>query len=64
MAEKKPVHEQRFKRTDWGIEPVAQTDPLRNPDGIYSGASKRVAIEDGSFAEIGEKPRISGRRRS
>jgi len=63
MAEPKSKHEQRFKRTDWSIEPSAQNDPLRNPDGLYSGMTKRVAIEDGTFADVGNKPRISEKRR-
>ncbi|GAC1496094.1 MAG: hypothetical protein NVS1B2_15800 [Vulcanimicrobiaceae bacterium] len=35
----------------------AQADPLRNPDGIYSGASKRVAMTDGSFAPVNNMPK-------
>jgi hypothetical protein len=38
-------------------EPKAQTDPLRNPEGIYSGPSKRVAIQDGAFAEVENMPK-------
>lgn len=31
---------------------TAQDDPRRNPDGIYSGMTKRLAISDGSFASV------------
>jgi hypothetical protein len=31
--------------------PVAD-DPRRAPDGIYSGATKRLAISDGAFVEV------------
>ena len=30
---------------------VAQTDVRRNPDGIYSGMTKRLAISDDRFVE-------------
>ena len=41
---------------DYRNDPNAQTDPLRNPDGIYSGPSKRNAIRDGVFAEVSNMP--------
>lgn len=44
------------KTKDIRATPEAQTDPLRNPNGIFSGMAKRVAIEDGKFAEIQNMP--------
>jgi hypothetical protein len=37
--------------------PAAQDDPRRNPNGVYSGMAKRVAITDGKFAEIKNMPK-------
>jgi hypothetical protein len=34
----------------------ANENPLLNPDGIYSGMTKRVAIENGRFSEIEGMP--------
>lgn len=48
---------QQFKRTDWNKVPAAQDDPERCPDGLYSGMAKRVAIEDGQFAQVGNMPK-------
>jgi hypothetical protein len=36
--------------------PVAQTDPTRNPNGVYSGMTKRLALSDGTFADVGNMP--------
>lgn len=30
----------------------AMEDPTRNPDGIYSGMTRRVAYQDGKHAEV------------
>jgi hypothetical protein len=34
----------------------AQTDKTRNPDGVYSGMTKRIALEDGDFVSIQNMP--------
>jgi hypothetical protein len=34
----------------------AQTDPTRNPNGVYSGMTKRLALSDGKFAEVSNMP--------
>jgi hypothetical protein len=41
----------------WRTEPVElDGDALRNPNGVYSSMTKRVAIENGRFAEIQNMP--------
>jgi len=35
----------------------ANDDPILNPDGIYSGPSRRVAVTDGTFAPINGMPK-------
>lgn len=41
----------------------AQNDPCLNPDGIYSGASKRLAYSDGAFADVSKAPKDSRKSR-
>ena len=50
----------RLRKSSYGKYqdvPDAQYDPARNPDGIYSGMTKRLAICDGTFAEISNMPK-------
>jgi hypothetical protein len=54
------VDDKRIKDARSGKD--AQDDPMRNPDGIYSGASKRVAITDGTFAPVKGIPSSSKAR--
>lgn len=42
--------------------PVAADDVLRNPDGVFSGPSLRVARSDGTFAPIEGMPKDSRNR--
>jgi hypothetical protein len=37
-------------------------EPVRNPTGIYSGPSKRVAFSDGTFAPVKDKPEQPSRK--
>ncbi len=60
MAKGNPEDRQRWKRTDWSKEVYAQTDPGRNPDGIYSGMTRRNAINSGAHVDVGNLP--AGRR--
>jgi hypothetical protein len=41
----------------------AQEDATRNPDGVYSGMTKRLAITDGSFVDISGMPKSSRNRK-
>jgi hypothetical protein len=36
--------------------PPAQEDRTRNPDGVYSGMTKRNALSDGEFATVQDMP--------
>jgi hypothetical protein len=51
------------KKAERAMKPVAE-DPLRAPDGIYSGMAKRSAITDGRFAEVSNMPTGVTRRRT
>lgn len=42
--------------------PSAQDDPARNPDGIYSGMTKRLANTDGSFCGVTNIPKDTRNR--
>ena len=35
----------------------AEKDREVNPKGLYAGMTKRLAISDGSFVDIGNKPK-------
>jgi hypothetical protein len=40
-------------------EVAAQDDPRRNPDGLYAGTLKRLAISDGKFVDVQNMPKDS-----
>lgn len=39
-----------------------QNDPRVNPDGIYSGMTKRLACTDGKFADVSNKTKDTRNR--
>lgn len=37
--------------------PVAQDDPITNPNGVYSGMTRRSAATDGKHAQVSNMPK-------
>jgi len=51
-----PSMNDQFKKARAGPK-TAEKDTLVNPSGVYSGMTKRLAITDGSFVDIGGVPK-------
>jgi hypothetical protein len=45
------------KKLGGGKRTPVQSDPRIDPNGLYSGMTKRLAISDGEFVSIGNMPK-------